>query len=182
MTKVKHYSKANLLWNNIAYCDQWKRVMAVYDEKDNLRAVIKDENDDMLYYNYSVLLIGDDKNTIYELHGIELGSTNKNLKACFDIYRQLQYEDTPSYTPSSHRQAKQIRLYQIFPRTKDEVRHNGSFSVTNEDISDRIANALKKFDEIKYDVEVVYGVDQNYSEYADDVYDLASTLDYIGRQ
>ena len=38
--RAKHYSKANLLWSNVAYCDQWGKTMAVYDECYNLRAVV----------------------------------------------------------------------------------------------------------------------------------------------
>ena len=168
MTKAKHYSKAKLHWNNTAYCDQWQKVMAIYDERDNLRAVIKAEDDDGMFY--SVLLIGDDEVKLYEFNKIEIGSTSKNLKACFEIYRRLQYEDTPSYTPS-YRRTKQINLYQIFTHTRTGARRNGSFHVTTENIRERITKALKYFEEVENNVKILYCYD-TYSEYADDVYDL----------
>lgn len=164
MARSKHYSKANFLWSNVAYCDQWNRVMVVYDERDNLRAVIKEADNDDSYY--TILLIGDNKAMLYKLSPIELGSTGKNMDACFKIYCKLQYEDTPSYVPS-YRRTERIELYQVFPHTRTSARRTGGFHVTTDDLSDRINNALERYKEI-----IAGGVETinciSYSDYDDD--------------
>lgn len=152
MSRAKHFSVANLLWNNTAYCDQWKKVMAVYDERSNLRAVIK-EVDNSAYYD--VLLIGDNEEALFEINDIELGTTNKNMRACFDIYYRLQDMDTPSYVPSYHR-VEGVKLYGIFTHTRAGAKRHGGFRVTTDDISDKINEALRRYEEIiSGDVEVV---------------------------
>jgi hypothetical protein len=152
MAKAKHFSTANLPWNNTAYCDQWKKVMAVYDERSKLRAVIK-EVDDGAYYH--VLLIGDNEEVLFEISDIELGTTNKNMKACFDIYYQLKDMYTPSYVPS-YRRVEGVKLYEIFTHTRAGAKRHGGFRVTTDDISDKINEALRRYEEITSgDVEVV---------------------------
>lgn len=145
MSKARHFSKANLFWNNVAYCDQWKKIMAIYDERSNLRAVIKEADDDDWCYN--VLLIGDDGAMLYEFDSIELGSTSKNLKACFEIHCRLQHINTPSYTPSNRRD-KRISLHQIFTHSRAGARRTGGFHVTEDNIDKEITEALKRYEEI----------------------------------
>ena len=154
MAKAAHYSKANLLWTNTAYCDQWKRVMAVYGEHNELRAVIKPDVDidcsakSNVDINYNVLLIGDDSRALYKLiGGINLGSTHKNMISCFNIYHTLQGADAPPYVPS-YRETQQIELHSIFPHTRVGAIRTGGFRVTTDDISDKIAYALRCYDEI----------------------------------
>lgn len=144
MPKAKHFSKSNMLWNNTAYVDQWQKAMAVYDECDNLRAVVKEID----YDTYGVLLIGDDAQALYFLNDIELGSTGKNMEACFRIYCQLQYLKTPAYTPS-YRRTTQVNLYQIFPHTRVSARRTGGFRVTTDDLSEVITKALERYNEIE---------------------------------
>ena len=143
MSRAKHFAKGNMLWNNVAYVDQWQKVMAVFDEDDNLRAVVKENDCGM----YGVLLIGDSSQALYEFNDIELGSTGKNMEACFHIYCRLQYLDTPAYVPSNHRN-KQVNLYQIFPHTRVSARRTGGFRVSTDDFSDRIARALETYEEV----------------------------------
>lgn len=160
MAKSKHFAKANFLWTNVAYCDQWEKVMAVYDERDNLRAVVKETAND----SYDVLLIGDDENVaLYEFNGIELGSTGKNMDACFKIYCRLQYESTPSYIPS-YRRAERVELYQIFPHTRVSARRTGGFRVTTEDLSERIAKALERYNEITTKGVTTFDCTEEYEE------------------
>lgn len=143
MSRAKQYAKANMLWNNVAYVDQWQKVMAVFDECDNLRAVVKENDCGM----YGVLLIGDSSQALYELDGIELRSTNKDMEACFQIYCRLQYLDTPAYIPSNRR-TKQVSLHQVFPHTRVSARRTGGFRVTTNDLSEIIEKALERYDEI----------------------------------
>lgn len=145
MARARHYSKATLLWKNVAYCDQWEKVMVVYDERNNLRAVVKVADEEDTYYN--VLLVGDDDQALYELNGIELGSTGKNMKACFEIHLRLRGEDMPSYVPS-YRKTMQVELYRIFPHTRVGARRTGGFRTATDDIGDKIAYALERYDEI----------------------------------
>ena len=146
MSKAKQYAKAHMLWDCTAYVDQWQQVMAVFDKHNNLRAVVKQIAEGV--YIYGVLLIGDDAQALYELDGIELGSTGKNMDACFQIYCRLQYLDTPAFVPSCRR-TKQLNLYQIFPHTRVSARRTGGFRVTTDDLSEVIAKALERYNEIE---------------------------------
>lgn len=181
MPRANHYSKAKLLWNNVAYCDQWEKVMAVYDEFENLRAVVKEIDDE----EYTVLLIGEDTQILYVVYGIELGSTGKNMKACFGIYCRLQYEDTPSYVPSYCR-TEGINLYQIFTHTKVGARRTGGFHVTDDSAGEKIAKALERYEEIvSGDIGTIDCFDWNeyehYSErYPDTIYGLTGTMYHVG--
>ena len=143
MSRARHFSKANLLWTNVAYCDQWSKVMAVYDERENLRAVVREVD----VNESNVLLIGDDTQMLYIINGIELGSTGKNLKACFEIYCRLQHVETPSYIPS-YRRFEPIKLFRVFIHTRVGARRTGGFRVTTEDIGEKITRALKRYEEI----------------------------------
>ena len=141
--KSNHYTKADMFYRNVAYCDQWAKIMAVYDECDNLRAVVKE--DDECQYDYNVLLIGDDDIELYKFDNFELGSTGKNLDACFRIYCGLNEAETiPTYIPS-FRKTVGIDLSEIFPHTRVGARRTGGFHVIHEDVSDKIIAALKRF-------------------------------------
>lgn len=135
--KANKYTASEMLWNNVAYVDQWDKIMVVYDDCTNLRAVVKRVGRSI----YNVLLIGDDQHALYELNGIELGSTSKNQKACFNIYCMLQNKETPSFLPSCRRTQK-INLHKIFPHTRVGAIRTGGFHVTNVDLSDKIAYGL----------------------------------------
>lgn len=155
------------MWSNIAYVDQWKKVMAVFDDRKNLRAVVQEIEDDAC----SVLLIGDDANAIYILDDIKLGSTGKNMEACFQIYCRLQHLDTPSFTPS-YRRTEKVKLHQIFPHTRVSAIRAGGFRVTNDDLSEIIAMALNRYDEITSgDVSVVNRTRRDrYAGYPDTIF------------
>ncbi len=141
--KANHYTKSEMLWRNVAYCDQWAKVMAVYDECDNLRAVIKEDDD--YQYEYNVLLIGDDSTRLYKFDDFELGSTGKNMEACFRIYEGLEKaEEAPTYMPS-FRKTAEIGLWEIFPHTRVGARRTGGFHVFHEEISDKITAALERY-------------------------------------
>ena len=182
MSKARHYSKAKLLWNNMAYCDQWNKVMAVYDENENLRAVIKEICDN----DYDVLLIGDDDQILYKFDDIELGSTSKNLSACFEIYCRLQYFYTPSYLPS-YRRTDKIQLYQIFTHTRVGAQRTGGFHVTGEDAQEKIAKALEYYDEIvDDDIEMIcctkgdYDDDDNDEMYVNTIWRNGLEMRHVG--
>ena len=49
MPRVKRYVKGNMMWSNTAYVDQWQKVMAVFDDRKNLRAVVKQIGDGAFY-------------------------------------------------------------------------------------------------------------------------------------
>lgn len=141
--RSSHYTKAEMLWRNVAYCDQWAKVMAVYDECDNLRAVVK--LDDDCQYEYDLLLIGDDGIGLYEFDDFELGSTGKNMEACFRIYEGLEeVEEVPMYMPSFRKTTK-IGLWEIFPHTRVGARRTGGFHVIHEDVSGKINAALERY-------------------------------------
>ena len=143
MPRAKQYSKSNMMWSNVAYVDQWQKVMAVFDDRKNLRAVVKHID----YGTYGVLLIGDDTEILYYLNDIELGATGKNMDACFKIYCRLQYLDAPYYIPT-YRRTEQVQLYQIFPHTRASAMRTGGFRVTTDDLSEIITMALNRYDEI----------------------------------
>lgn len=143
MSRFKHYSKANLLCGCIAYCDQWSKVMAVYDEYDNLRAVVKEVIDDI----YEVLLIGDDRRKLYFIDKVNLGSTIRNTKACYEIYRRLQHDDAPTFKPS-YKKTEKVKLFQIFLRTHMDVRYTGGFQEVDENIDEKITKALEYYEKV----------------------------------
>ena len=119
------------------------KVMAIFDDRKNLRAVVKQID----YDAYGVLLIGDDTEVLYYLNDIRLGSTGKNMEACFQIYCRLQHLDTPSFTPS-YRRTEKVKLHQIFPHTRVSAMRAGGFRVTTDDLSEIIAIALNRYEEI----------------------------------
>ena len=143
MPRAKHFAQSNMMWSNVAYVDQWKKVMAIFDDRKNLRAVVKQID----YDAYGVLLIGDDTEVLYYLNDIRLGSTGKNMEACFQIYCRLQHLDTPSFTPS-YRRTEKVKLHQIFPHTRVSAMRAGGFRVTTDDLSEIIAIALNRYEEI----------------------------------
>lgn len=136
----KHYSIADLLWGTTAYCDQWEKTMAIYDDNDKLRAVIKDHG----YDTVSVLMIGDDKTELYLINrgGFELGSTGKNKNACFKLFLLLRDSiGMPTFIPPCCKK-REIPLYQIFIHTRAEViARRRWFRATDDDCSDKIAPA-----------------------------------------
>lgn len=172
--KAKHFSMAKLLWNNVAYCDQWAKAMAVYDECGNLRAVIKN----IIADEYDLLLIGEDEQVLYELSGINLGTTKKNMQSCFDIYQQLHYTATPTYTPSYYKD-KRVSLLQIFPHTIAAAQRSGGFHVvTEKEIGSKINDALQYYEEaidcgvdterLSYDYDDEDGYDDDWDFFEDD--------------
>ena len=159
--KPRHYAKSNFLWRNFAYCDQWGKVMAIYDEDNNLRAVVKKDDDTM--HTYYVLLIGDDFMELYEFDNFELGSTGKNMDACFKIYCGLEYLKTPSYMPT-FRGARRVNLEEIFPHTRVSARRTGGFHVTNEDLSAKIDSALDCYEDVIKELDPVDCIDYGYED------------------
>ena len=142
--RSSHYTKADMFYRNVAYCDQWAKIMAVYDECDNLRAVVKEDTESNVC-NYKVLLIGDDKAELYQFNDFELGSTGKNMEACFRIYCGLNKGNRiPTYMPS-FRKTVGIDLSEIFPHTRVGARRTGGFHVIHEDVSDKIIAALERY-------------------------------------
>lgn len=141
--KAANYTVSGMMWACTAICDQWQKVMAVYDDSGNLRAVVNEIDEEEKVYH--ILLIGDDDVELYETPDLQLGSTGKNLKACFEIYWRLQGEGTSSYIPS-YRKDKAVSLYDIFPHTRKSALRAGGFHVSNEDHSSKIAEALEVYE------------------------------------
>lgn len=178
MPKAKHYAKGFLLWNCMAYVDQWEKVMAVFDERDNLRAVVREID----CGTYGVLLIGDSAQAFYKLDNMELGSTGKNMEACFQIYCQLPSLNTPTYLPSYHK-TKQVNLDQIFPHTRVGAIRTRGFRVTTDDLSERITRALERYNEIVNSDVVVSDCsrwEKDDHEYPDTVWEGGIKMHHIG--
>jgi len=136
--KAKHYSSAKLLYGSTAYCDQWEKIMAIYDDNKVLRGVII-ENDDS--YGVTVLLIGEDSHEVYNIDGIEFGTTAKNMKACFDIYYSLRDCDIPKYRPGFWKE-KYIEVADILTHTSAGAARHGGFH-TIIDAEDEISKAME---------------------------------------
>lgn len=134
--KRKHYSHAKFLRGAIAYCDQWMKVIAVYDDRDVLRSVIADNGDG----GATILFRGDDYCVIEEIEEVEFGLTSKNMEICFDIFCILHDVDLPRYTPTGRR--KSISVIDIFPHYYDESSRHSRFHMISE--QEEISNAREK--------------------------------------
>ena len=143
MAKAREFSKAKLLYGAVAYCDQWRKVMAVYDSTyGSLIAFIKKHEN--IYY---VLLLGDDDETmLFYTRDIELGTTAKNMESCFALYRMIR-DSLPYIKYKSHYGKRS--LYEYFTHTRVSAIRSGGFTTSNTwDCQSEIAEAEKKFDEL----------------------------------
>lgn len=178
MRRASHFNSANLLWGTVAYCDQWAKVMAVYEGK-NLRAVIAATECEG---EYNVLLIGDDGKMLYGADYLfELGTTKKNMDACFQLYLALRDVETPSYVPSWRRSVP-IQLYEIFTHTTALACRHGGFR-TIDDASDKIDYAKQAMVEAMSDPEIEMCTLYNYGfEFPDEdsIYRDGMLMHHIG--
>lgn len=138
--KAAHFTSAKLLWNTTAYCDQWLKAMAIYDDSGNLRCVIKDEEDG----GYDVLLIGDDEKVLYYTYNIRLGTVKDNMEACFKLHLDLKDVWNPTFSASKSC-PKNIEVYEILTHTRVGAMRHGQFRKI-EDASEKIAFALEELD------------------------------------
>lgn len=145
MRRPSHYTKANLLWSTTAYCDQWNKVMAIYDKNDNLRMVVAEDPEEE---TYDVLLIGEDEKLLLSSYGFELGSTSKNMNACFTLYRYFEGDEcVPKFMPTPENKMI-IKVYDILVHTKASAIKHGGFKICD-DASKEIAMAVAALREAK---------------------------------
>lgn len=149
MRRPSHYTKANLLWSTTAYCDQWNKVMAIYDKNDNLRMVVAEDPEVELY---DVLMIGDDESFLISSLGLDLGTTNKNMSTCFALYYYFIGKYAPKFMPTPENK-QIIRVCDVLVHSRRGVIKNGGFKVCD-DASKETTLALAALMEAKIEVEM----------------------------
>lgn len=164
--KAAKYTSARLLWNTVAYCDQEKKIMAIYSENKDLLGVISET----YFGHYDILLVGENE-ILYDVDGVELGTVKKNMETCFKLYRKLRdvYNPTIVAVESSHRK---IKTYEILTHSKVGVMRNGQFHKID-DASSEIEVAQAAMDMAKKKMEPRFIGEEYPVTLVDWAYDLA---------
>lgn len=127
--KPSHYSMAKMLWNTLAYCNQWEEVLAVYDENGILRIIVAKDDQAKAY---DVALIGSWDKVLYRFWGgISLRNMRKSMESCFKLYRALVNRRMPTFVACEQNKTKK-KVPEILTHTRSEVIRKGSFKAVED--------------------------------------------------
>ena len=145
------YAMANTLWQSHTYVDQHRRIFAMVNNENRVIFALRESAE---WYFEAVSAAQEGNETPFRIPDLfEIGTTNKNLDACFKLYLILRKTDVGNEHVDDDTRGRRggIRLFEYFTHTRAGARRHGGFRAIRE------ATEMEKAAKIIAEAEELFG-------------------------